>query len=246
MSKCFLLRLWKKGSEMRGEDVTTTTNWRWVTDDANFARLKADKVFWFVIALARVVNALRFVQMPLLDSEGKDSPSAVRARLNSFFFGCSLFYEASLFVQGLPGPYRTMAEFQSMAAIINGKDARNLRDSNLDNLRNKLVFHFDVEEIGKRVQTLQHPVFLTATGKANSEVYYEIADACTFVAFKEVSATTDPGSRDLVERVTDVILAFVDAAELFIKAYLEKEGWGGEVVSQPHYTRTADDITTPS
>ena len=190
VSKCFLLRLWKKGSEMRGEDVTTTTNWRWVTDDANFARLKADKVFWFVIALARVVNALRFVQMPLLDSEGKDSPSAVRARLNSFFFGCSLFYEASLFVQGLPGPYRTMAEFQSMAAIINGKDARNLRDSNLDNLRNKLVFHFDVEEIGKRVQTLQHPVFLTATGKANSEVYYEIADACTFVAFKEVEKVT--------------------------------------------------------
>jgi hypothetical protein len=231
---------------MRGEDVTTATNWKWVTDDANFERLKADKVFWSVIALARVVNALRFVQMPLLDSEGKYSPSAVRARLNSFFFGCSLFYEASLFVQYLPGPYRTMAEFQSLAAIINGEDARTLRDSNLANLRNKLVFHFDMEEIGKRVQTLQHPVFLTATGKANSEVYYEIADACTFGAFKGASTTTDQGSNDLVEMVTDVILAFVDAAESFIQAYLEKEGWRGQVVSEPHYTRDPDDVATPS
>jgi hypothetical protein len=225
-------------------DVTSATNWRYVTDDANFERLKGDKTFWSVVALARVVNALRFVQMPLLDSEGKNSPSAVRARFNSFFFGCSLFYEASLFVQGLPGPHRTMPEFQSLAAIINDKDARSLRDSNLDNLRNKLVFHFDTEEIGKQLQKLQHPVFLTATGKTNGEVYYEIADACAVEAFKEAPSMTDQELNDLVERSTNLTLNFVTTAELFIKAYLEKQGWRGELVSNPHYVRPPEDSSS--
>jgi hypothetical protein len=213
------------------EEVSSTTNWKCVTDAANFERLKTDKAFWSVVALARIVNALRFVQMPLIDNEGKDSPSAVRARFNSFFFNCSLFYEASLFVQNLPGPHRTMPEFQSMAEIINTKDARALRDSNLDNLRNKLVFHFDLDEIGKHIQKLQHPVFLTATGTTNGEVYYEIADACAVEAFKGPLATSDQDLNDLVARATKVTLDFVNAAESFIKAYLEKEGWGGELVS---------------
>jgi hypothetical protein len=213
------------------EEVTSTTNWKCVTDITNFERLKTDKAFWSVVALARIVNALRFVQMPLVDNEGKDSPSAVRARFNSFFFNCSLFYEASLFVQNLPGPHRTMPEFQSMAEIINTKDARALRDSNLDNLRNKLVFHFDLDEIGKHIQKLQHPVFLTATGTTNGEVYYEIADACAVEAFKEPPATSDQDLNDLVAQATKVTLDFVNAAELFIKAYLEKEGWRGELVS---------------
>jgi hypothetical protein len=117
-----------------------------------------------------------------------------------------------------------------MAMIVNGRDARTLRDSNLDNLRNKLVFHFNMEEIGKHIQKLQHPVFLTATGKTNSEVYYEIADACTFEAFKNVPVTSDQCSKGLVERVADITLDFVNAAELFIKAYLVKEGWRGELV----------------
>jgi hypothetical protein len=212
------------------EDVTPTTNWKCVTDDANFERLKADKAFWSVIALARVVNTLRFVQMPLVDNEGKDSPSAVRARFNSFFFNCSLFYEASLFVQSLPGPHRTMPEFQSMAAIINTKDARALRDSNLGNLRNKLVFHFDVDEIGKHIQKLQHPVFLTAVGTTNGEVYYEIADACAVEAFKDLQATRSQDLNDLVALATKVTLDFVNAAELFIKAYLDKEGWRVELI----------------
>jgi hypothetical protein len=225
------------------EQVTSTTNWRCVTDDANFERLKADKGFWSVVALARVVNALRFVQMPLLDNEGKDSPSAVRARFNSFFFGCSLFYEASLFVQNLPGPHRSMPEFQAMAGIINSKDARTLRDSNLDNLRNKLVFHFNMEEIGKHLQKLKLPVFLIATGTTNGEVYYEIADACAVEAFKEPT-TTEQDLDDLVARATSVTLNFVNAAELFIKVYLEKEGWRGELVSQSHYATSSDNRKT--
>jgi hypothetical protein len=220
---------------MEADFVVSTTNWRCVTDSANFARLKADKSFWSVVALARVVNMLRSVQMPLLDNEGKDSPSAMRARLNSFFFSSALFYEASLFIQNLAKPYREMEEFKSMAGVINKKEARSLRDANLDNLRNKLVFHIDMDEIGKHMQKLEHPVFLTAMGESNSEVYYEIADACAFEAFKEPGSAANQDPMALTNSVADLLLDFVNAAEEFLTAYLKKEGWRREPLSEAHY-----------
>jgi hypothetical protein len=221
--------------EMQADFVVSTTNWRCVTDSANFTRLKAEKSFWSVIALARVVNAMRFVQMPLLEYEGKDSPSAMRARLNSFFFSSALFYEAALFIQNLPKPYREMPEFKSMAEVVNRKDARALRDTSLDNLRNKLVFHFDLDEVGKHVQKLKHPVFLTGQGTSNGEVYYEIADVCAFEAFMEPHPAGTQDQIAVMNSAADLLLDFVNTAEEFLTAYLNKEGWWIEPVSTSHY-----------
>jgi hypothetical protein len=97
-------------------------------------------------------------------------------------------------------------------------------------LRNKLVFHFDIEEIGNQLKNFNadYPVFLRGMGTTNVEVNYELSDSCTWnTLFSKSSNKGDPNAEDLtrVKQITEIISDFESAADEFLVSFLENSGW---------------------
>jgi hypothetical protein len=68
------------------EETVTKDTWTIEIDNARFNQLKSQERFWQLVALSRAVNALRFVQAPLLShSAESDSLHATRTRFNFIF-----------------------------------------------------------------------------------------------------------------------------------------------------------------
>jgi hypothetical protein len=223
------------------DSIAPSTRWKIRLDKSAFDKIKTEESFWSVVALSRVINALRFVHSPL-EHYQDDSPGALRVRYNSFFFNCALFREASLFVQKLHKHYGKSPKFQAVATIMNSKEARKLLEANLSPIRNSLVFHFDPKEIGAQLTKLEleDPIFLSAMGTTNEQVYYELADLCAISTFSGCgfpNTDTDMYAFErrvlepLIKRTTELTLQFLTQAELFIVAVLESGGW--EMVTTP-------------
>lgn len=207
------------------------TRWKIRIDKETFNKLKADESFWQIIALSRAINALRFVQSVLEPYHQDNSPAALRVRYNSFFFNCALLYEVSLAVQRFSKHYRELPEFKDMAAVVNTHTAKHLLNSNLGEIRNKLVFHFDYREVGKQLAKLEldEPIFATGMGDTNKQAYLQLADLCVINAFAGFAASDKAEDTqrltDLIKRTTDLTLQFMEKADEFILAVLKTNGW---------------------
>jgi hypothetical protein len=218
------------------DSILPNTRWKITIDKLAFDKLKNEESFWCIVALSRVVNALRFVHSPLAHYQD-DSPGAARVRYNSFLFNCALFYEASLFVQKLHKHHGQLPEFQEMVSVLNTKEARDLLQSNLAPIRNRLVFHFGIDEIGEQLRKLEldDPIYVSAMGTTNEQAYHELADLCALSTFSgSAFPNTDAGLeilKQLLQKTTDLTLQFLEKAELFIVAVLQNGGW--ELVAIP-------------
>jgi hypothetical protein len=69
--------------------------------------------------------------------------------------------------------------------VTNSQEARELLNSSLFTLRNKLVFHFDIAEVGRQLKSLEleERIVVSAMGTTNGQVYYEVADLCAVRTF---------------------------------------------------------------
>jgi len=208
---------------------------RWVIeiDKAQFEKLKQDERFWQLVALARAVNAHRFVHAALLrHQEEGDSLDWQRTQFNSFFFNCALLFEALRLIERLNKHYRDVPEFAPLRDILKNRSATELRKSNLAPLRNHLAFHFDEAEIGVQLAKSDMATrFAAGEGTDNLDVYYELADACTLGAFSGLRLDT-PGVLEpegtlgmQIGFATDVAVQFMNAAESFIAKIVKADGW---------------------
>lgn len=218
-------------------EPTDTTRWKIVITKEKFDVLKKKEEFWALVALGRAVNELRFIQMPLLHHENDNSPAAMRARYNSLLFSCAVFVESYLLVQKLNKHFGHMPEFQDLAKVTSkSKAAQELLKDSLFDLRNRLVFHFAIDEIGKQLENLElsEPIFVSAMGKTNGQVYYELADLCAARAFSKPLPEDDAAALAAIakraEAISDLILEFATQAETLIVEILMNEGWQRDVV----------------
>jgi len=98
-------------------------------------------------------------------------------------------------------------------------------------LRNKLVFHFDVDEFGRQLEqmNLDEPIFLDAMGTSNSQVHFVLGDYCAWQTLHEptldTSIATSPTLEKLAEDISTLITDFTDTADKFIADYLQSIGW---------------------
>lgn len=220
---------------MDPETITETTRWKIVTDKDNFDKLRTEESFWSIVALGRAVNALFFVHQALIAHEGDDSPAAVRARYNAVLFSSAILAEAFLLVRGLGKHFSRLPEFIDLSKLVNGKDARTIIESAFVTVRNKLVFHFDPEEIGRQLQDMElsEPVFLSAMGRTNEQVCYELADLC---AFRTLYGPSFPAAdaalveSDFTRVASTLIVDFTNVAQRLIVAFLNSKGWYREVL----------------
>jgi hypothetical protein len=184
--------------------------------------------------------------MPLLHHQSDNSPAAMRARSNSLLCSCALFVESVFLVQKLNKHFGTMPEFQELSKVTNkSKEAQELLNSSLVDLRNTLVFHFAIDEVGKQLEHLElsGPIFVSAMGKANGQVHYELADLCAVRTFSgsvppkdDAAVLAAIGKR--AEAISDLITDFATQAETFIGTVLKNGGWKGVVSADPRSTRT--------
>ncbi len=222
---------------MISEHISEMTRWNIVIKKEEFDALKTKECFWALVALGRAVNALRFVQMPLINHENDDSPAAMRARYNSLLFSSALFVESFLLVQRLNKHFWQMAEFQQLSSVTNkSKEAQDLINAGLFDLRNKLVFHFEIDEIGKQLALLKlsEPIFVSAMGQTNGQVYYELPDLCALSTFSGSLLRDDDtyleAMKNRMKAVSDLITDFATEAEKLIVTVLTNEGWQGVVL----------------
>ncbi|SRR6266700_318258 len=212
--------------------------WKIKIDKSRFDTLKSEERFCQLVALSRAVNAMRFVPSVLeAHREDDGSPKASRTKFNSFFFTYSLLYEALLLVQRLPKNFHQRPEFLPLQQMLKDKTATALKDSNLNPLRNKLVFHFDEVEVKSQLaKNAFTPVFAIGEGDTNADVYLEIADACTLGTFSGLRLS-EPNAKEqfseLAKRVTDLAIRFMDAADDFINKMLLSDGW--ELEEEPFH-----------
>ena len=98
-------------------------------------------------------------------------------------------------------------------------------------LRNKLVFHFDVDEFGRQLEQmdLDEPIFLDAMGTSNSQIHFVLGDYCAWRTLHEptinTSIATAPTLEQLTEDISALITDFTDTADKFIANYLSSTGW---------------------
>lgn len=227
------------------QHISETTRWKIVATKEHFDKVKKEEWFWALVALSRAVNALRFVQMPLIDHENDTSPAGMRAKFNSLLFATALFVESNWLVQKLNKYFWKQKEFQDLANTTNkNKEAMALLDSGFTDLRNTAVSHFALDEIGKQLKDLElnEPIFVQAMGSTNAQVYYELADLCALRTFAGTLPQDEKQALDVLgERMkatADFINEFATAAETFLVSVLESEGWKAEIIPEPAPVQT--------
>ena len=212
---------------MPDNPITESTRWVVVIRPSIFETIKGDKDFCSILALARVVNALYFVQQPLIGNENNDTPAGKRTRYNSFLFTCSLFAEATELIQGMHHAFGQNPEFQKAADVTKNKDAREILKRAWQ-VRKKLVFHFDIDEIQQQLSTLElkNPIFVSCLGQTKVNTYNELAD---IVALRVLFGLEFPNEIStaliMTKKLTDLVLAFLTAAEDFMVSALMERNW---------------------
>jgi hypothetical protein len=235
---------------MNGSEITETTRWVIATDKSNFDELRTDEGFWSIVALARSVNTLFFVHQALVPHEGDASPAASRARYNSVLFSCAILAESLLLVRRIGKHFAPLPEFRRLSELVNGKAARKIIESAFFGLRNKLVFHFDPDEIGEQLRDLDlpSPIFLSAMGRTNGQTYYELADLCAFRTLYGPSFPTADAAlaeTEFTKISSNLIIDFSNLAQEVIVAYLSSKGWYKDVLSDASKTPMLEWSTNP-
>lgn len=193
-----------------------------------FNRVKGDAVFTSIVTLARAVNALHFVQTPLISAENDLSPRGRRDSYNSLLFTCALFAEVVPLVDGMKKYFKDNAAFAKMADITSSPEAAKLRNANLKRVRNKLVFHFDLREVQKQMKTLnlEDPVFVSAVGRMKLNTYHELADLTALRVLYGPEFPNDLSRvKPLLISIRELVISFLQAAEDFMVAVVTERGW---------------------
>lgn len=213
--------------------ITENTRWKFITDKARFDQQKTDPCFQSAVALSRALNSLRFANTPLLEIENDDSPRAQRTRYNAMFFSCAIYAECIGLVNRMNVHFKSKNDplFEKLKdATIRNPLSQEILTWGLTFLRNKLVFHFDIEEIGNQLKNfdVDNPVFLRGMGTMNAEVNYELSDSCTWNTLFTKSLNGEYPQDESMERttqITKVISTFEVATDEFLVGFLESSGW---------------------
>jgi hypothetical protein len=202
--------------------------WEVVCDRGTFEFQKLEPAFRSVVALSRVVNALRFSASALIDVEGDNSPAAVRQRINSFLYSGALLFEAFELVERTSNFLAKYSKYQAtLGVLLADEKVADVRNK-LAPLRNRGVFHFDQSFIPKRVSVELDGWcrFGQGRGLSAGASYYDLSDralleACVGGPAEEFKVRYDV----LVRDTTTILIKFVDGADRLIESALLENGW---------------------
>lgn len=204
-------------------------DWHFECDTAIFERIKTEKSFQQILALARAVNGLQFVISALLKDDQDFSPKATRSRINSFLFGSAILYEGLLLVEKMNQQFGRNETFaQGLHTLLKDPAAQTLRH-HMGRARNFAVFHYNPEEFGRIVKSasVEECEFMVGRGKMSRESYFPFADTLAQeVLMGRASSDEDfyDNLRSVMDETKELARRFVEFSERLISRCLCE--WG--------------------
>lgn len=203
--------------------------WKMSLPKEKFEEYRNDPAFSELLALARVVNSLRFVLFAGLDPS--DKQSAVRNRTNSFFVAIGILHEGFMVVVRLGKYFSDEPSFKNgLAEMRKSKAFDSFRSTILKKVRNQVSFHFGSEAINNTLKKLDLKEFVFVSGfdDTSNELHYELADlaAINYIIGDNCKEKDEEAYfSSLVADVADMAIRFIKESEQLIGDYLKKHQW---------------------
>jgi hypothetical protein len=194
-------------------------------------KCQADKKFAYVVALARAINALNSAHSLMLSTTGKDSPAALRDRMNSHFFVSAILYETLQLIKKMNPIYGKEKVFQdSLQTLLKDKTAQALEQMHLKAVRRDAVFHYVPDRFAQAIAKTgaTECVFASTIGEGKGDIHYGFADL--IAAEMTVGGRLDDAVvvSSMMETTLALVKRLIDHSENFIADQLN--GWGFEVL----------------
>jgi hypothetical protein len=198
---------------------------------AVFSKCRTDKKFAYVVALARAANALNSAHSLMMNTAGKDTPAALRDRMNSYFFVSAILYESLKLIERMSPIYGKDKSFQdSLQTLLKDKTAQSLERMHLKAARRDAVFHYVPDRFAEALAKtpMTECVFVSSLGRKRGNVHYAFADY--IAAEMMVGARLDNSEivNGMMEKTLKLVTQFIEHFENFIADQLR--GWGFEIL----------------
>jgi len=123
-----------------------------------FNKIKNEDSFINAIVLSRIVNCLRSNQRCFIRTWEDDEITGIKDRFDLMLFHGAMLYDAIKSFKKLSSQLRnldTYKKFENEIKIINKQfgDGKSFRNTILDLIRNKLMFHFDSSFVKETIST---------------------------------------------------------------------------------------------
>ena len=195
-----------------------------------FKKCRDDKKFAYVVALARAVNALNSAHSLMISTTDKDTPAAIRDRMNSYFFVSGILYESLKLIRAMSKVFGGDKSFEtSLRFILKDTSAQTLERLHLKSVRHGGVFHFLPDRFADAIAKtpMTECVFASSLGKQKGNIQYTFADLITAEIGVGTRLDDNVVVTRMMEKTLDLVKQFVDHSENFIADQLN--GWGFEV-----------------
>jgi hypothetical protein len=207
--------------------LMTDVDWGYTCDADTFEVCRHDEKFRFLMALARCLNAMTFIQGTGFE-EG-DAPKNQRDDMNKYFFLLAILYEGLDLVDKMHQAFKDDQTFQNgLGTVSKGATATRIKKNQLKPLRRGAVFHFDPKVFAPKEKTFEsNCTFISARGTEHSDVWYEFADTVTAMMLSGSVTTLEEFSANfgrVFEETAKLADSFFDGAAVLIRANLE--AWG--------------------
>ena len=208
------------------------TAWEISCTADQFKTIRHDDDFKKILALSRILNSILATQTPVLAlANAIDTPETLRQRLYSFMYLGALLYEGLIFSERLRSTFHKNTVYENgLGKLLKDPEVTALRKDLLKTIRHKMMFHFHHDVIQESLETFNEPSYVFAKGVGSSfkEVYFQLADQATLHYLLGKPSTQEEflsKFQELIERVSQLSLAFTTASSELITEVIERLGF---------------------
>jgi hypothetical protein len=191
-----------------------------------------DPKFAYVVALARAVNALNAAHSLMMSTEGRDTPAALRNRMNSYFFVSGVLYESLRLIRAMSKVFGGDKSFEtSLRLILKDTSGQTLEQMHLKSVRHGGVFHFLPDRFANALAKtgMTECVFASSTvEEKRGDIHYTFADYIAAEMMVGTRLDDNVVVTQMMEKTLNLVKQFVEHSENFIADQLN--GWGFEVL----------------
>jgi hypothetical protein len=137
--------------------------------------VEPSKKFPYVVALSRAVNALNSAHSLMMSTADKDTPAAIRDRMNAYFFASAILYESLKLIKRMKSIYGREGIFQdTLQRLLKHRTAQTLERMHLKPARRDVAFHYLPNRFGEAISTtpMTECVFASTAGETKGDLHY--------------------------------------------------------------------------
>lgn len=196
-----------------------------------FKKCLADKKFAYVVALSRAVNALNAAHSLMMSTEGRNTPAAIRDRMNGHFFVSGILYESLKLIRSMNRVFAGDQSFEtSLRLILKDSSGQALEQMHLKSVRHGGVFHILPDRFADAIAKtgMTECTFASIIGQQKGSIRYDFGDLIAAEMMVGTRLDDNLVVTQMMEQTLNLVMQFIEHSENFIADQLH--GWGFEVL----------------